>query len=286
MSVIGTMVVLVIASCLSLFIAEFYIKKGYASSLEQSLSSAVADAQATSSSIPESSSEVGWIESLFPMVHSVWIVVLDAVYQNIAIRLTESENHRTELQFQDSLIAKLAIFQFVNNFVEIRDQRRTSHRQATPKFSSRTTALIRRTDGHSWHLSHFDDKPLQTQLFTETPQSQAGLYYIAFGKTFLEGRESCNFGDCGRELSVQLASIFIWRLLIAGNAEELLTPLLFSAPMKRRRKRQMQKNFLRSKLKQKKAKATAPSGEGMVLTPSRDELAGDHDFAGHAWMTT
>ena len=194
MSVIGTMVVLVIASCLSLFIAEFYIKKGYASSLEQSLSSAVADAQATSSSIPESSSEVGWIESLFPMVHSVWIVVLDAGYQNIAILLTESENHRTELQFQDSLIAKLAIFQFVNNFVEIRDQRRTSHRQATPKFSSRTTALIRRTDGHSWHLSHeqylyshFDDKPLQTQLFTETPQSQAGLYYIAFGKPSSRG---------------------------------------------------------------------------------------------------
>ena len=57
-----------------------------------------------------------WAEYAFPLIHAVLVVAMDNGYQNIAIKLTNSENHRTELAFQDSLIVKLAVFQFVNNF--------------------------------------------------------------------------------------------------------------------------------------------------------------------------
>lgn len=49
-------------------------------------------------------------------IYSVIIVALDQQYQAVAHWLTERENYRTDLQFQDSLIAKLVVFQFINNF--------------------------------------------------------------------------------------------------------------------------------------------------------------------------
>lgn len=41
---------------------------------------------------------------------------MNFVYSDIAITLTERENHRTETEFEDSLIAKLFAFQFVNSY--------------------------------------------------------------------------------------------------------------------------------------------------------------------------
>ena len=43
----------------------------------------------------------------------VIIVALDQQYQMVAHWLTERENYRTDLQFQDSLIAKLVVFQVI-----------------------------------------------------------------------------------------------------------------------------------------------------------------------------
>ena len=46
-------------------------------------------------------------------------VGMDTIYQNIAIRLTNQEGHRTDVQFEDALVGKLFIFQFVNNFAPL-----------------------------------------------------------------------------------------------------------------------------------------------------------------------
>lgn len=50
------------------------------------------------------------------LINAVQIQVLNAIYNTIAIRLTEYENHRTNTEYEDALIAKTFIFQFVNSF--------------------------------------------------------------------------------------------------------------------------------------------------------------------------
>tara|TARA_A100001015_G_scaffold317867_1_gene435968 strand:+ start:1380 stop:3443 length:2064 start_codon:yes stop_codon:yes gene_type:complete len=44
------------------------------------------------------------------------IATYNALYSSIAIFLTEYENHRTGSQFEDAMISKLFVFQFVNNY--------------------------------------------------------------------------------------------------------------------------------------------------------------------------
>ena len=41
---------------------------------------------------------------------------MNTIYSDMAIDLTEKENHRTDTEFEDSLIAKLFAFQFVNSY--------------------------------------------------------------------------------------------------------------------------------------------------------------------------
>ena len=52
-----------------------------------------------------------WGMWLTPPINAMIIIFMDSKYQKIAIWLTERENHRTDIQFQDNLIAKLAVFQ-------------------------------------------------------------------------------------------------------------------------------------------------------------------------------
>ncbi|CAM9478818.1 unnamed protein product [Ascophyllum nodosum] len=47
----------------------------------------------------------------------IWI--LETVYRRVAVRTTEAENHRTDTVFEDVLIAKLAVFQFVNAYASL-----------------------------------------------------------------------------------------------------------------------------------------------------------------------
>ena len=41
------------------------------------------------------------------------------VYSGIATRLNDAENHRTDTAFEDALIAKTFVFQFVNSFASL-----------------------------------------------------------------------------------------------------------------------------------------------------------------------
>lgn len=50
------------------------------------------------------------------IINTVQIMIFNAIYQVVATKLTDIENHRTDTQYEDSLIAKLFIFQFVNSY--------------------------------------------------------------------------------------------------------------------------------------------------------------------------
>ncbi len=49
-------------------------------------------------------------------LNGLQIAFYNTIYNSIAIYLTEYENHRTESQFEDALISKLFVFQFVNSY--------------------------------------------------------------------------------------------------------------------------------------------------------------------------
>jgi anoctamin-10/anoctamin-7 len=45
--------------------------------------------------------------------------VTNMLYEKLALYLTELENHRTETAYEDSLIAKTFMFQFVNSYASL-----------------------------------------------------------------------------------------------------------------------------------------------------------------------
>mmetsp|Transcript_7686 Transcript_7686/g.10234 ORF Transcript_7686/g.10234 Transcript_7686/m.10234 type:complete len:705 (-) Transcript_7686:312-2426(-) len=49
-------------------------------------------------------------------LNSAQILILNEVYSSLAIFLTNHENHRTDVAFEDNLIGKLFVFQFINTF--------------------------------------------------------------------------------------------------------------------------------------------------------------------------
>ena len=69
---------------------------------------------------------VFWLKSLpglWPdyasLINSVGIQVFNAVYNIMAVTLTDNENYRTDTQYEDSLIFKLFGFQFVNSYASL-----------------------------------------------------------------------------------------------------------------------------------------------------------------------
>eukprot|EP00455_Lapot_gusevi_P038989 TRINITY_DN4368_c0_g1_i1.p1 TRINITY_DN4368_c0_g1~~TRINITY_DN4368_c0_g1_i1.p1 ORF type:complete len:875 (+),score=361.69 TRINITY_DN4368_c0_g1_i1:82-2706(+) len=138
------------------------------------------------------------------VLNAVSIAILDAVYKIVATALNDWENHRTATQYEDSLIAKTFLFQFVNSY-----------------FS---------------------------------------LFYIAFFKgSKVNGLDGSLFGyedicldskgqraeSCMPELSNQLTSLFLSRMLI-GNLTETALPWVMS-----RFKRYVQKKQVVAEEKQK-----------------------------------
>jgi len=51
------------------------------------------------------------------IINAISIIVLNQVYSKIALALNEWENHRTDTDYDDALIAKTFAFQFVNSYI-------------------------------------------------------------------------------------------------------------------------------------------------------------------------
>jgi len=44
------------------------------------------------------------------------ILIMNTIYQTVAKKLTDHENHRTDKQYEDALSAKIFVFQFLNSY--------------------------------------------------------------------------------------------------------------------------------------------------------------------------
>lgn len=54
-----------------------------------------------------------------PILNSILIVIMSSFYRRIATKLTDYENHRTDSQWEDALIVKLFLFDFVNSYFSL-----------------------------------------------------------------------------------------------------------------------------------------------------------------------
>lgn len=57
-----------------------------------------------------------WGGVLTSIINAIQIQVLNILYLSVAVRLTDYENHRTDTKYEDALIQKTFLFQFVNSF--------------------------------------------------------------------------------------------------------------------------------------------------------------------------
>ena len=55
-------------------------------------------------------------DTIASVINSIQITIFNAIYSKVAKRLTDQENHRTNTEYEDAMIAKLFCFQFVNSF--------------------------------------------------------------------------------------------------------------------------------------------------------------------------
>lgn len=65
------------------------------------------------------STDKSMASSIASILNAVQIQVMNIVYGTIADALTDRENHRTDTQYEDSLIAKIFMFQFVNSYASL-----------------------------------------------------------------------------------------------------------------------------------------------------------------------
>lgn len=53
------------------------------------------------------------------ILSAIQIIVLNSIYSDMAIKLTDQENHRTDTEYDDSLIGKLFAFSFINSYASL-----------------------------------------------------------------------------------------------------------------------------------------------------------------------
>eukprot|EP00494_Astrolonche_serrata_P003537 UN03544 len=53
------------------------------------------------------------------LAHSIFILILNTIYSRVATILTNWENHRTEHNYENSLVAKRFCFEFLDSFMPL-----------------------------------------------------------------------------------------------------------------------------------------------------------------------
>eukprot|EP00937_MAST-01D_sp_MAST-1D-sp2_P007076 g7076.t1 len=148
------------------------------------------------------------------IVNAVQISAMNVLYQYLAQWLTTWENHRSDSQHERNLVVKTFVFQFVNSYAsffyiaflkDILEGDRLGHAQCSE--ADYTTTLVSRG-----YLSA--GQPLTAPQFeyfhnkTEHTGRCGGCLYNGNGVP-----------DCMYELQLQLASVFIARLVLGNLAE-------------------------------------------------------------------
>jgi hypothetical protein len=98
--VIGTSVFAVIIAVASIFVFKFYSQR-----------------EPMASALTVMGFNFGSI--LVSLGNAVQIQVMGSIYSNIALKLNIAENHRTDTEYEDQLILKTFVFQFINSFASL-----------------------------------------------------------------------------------------------------------------------------------------------------------------------
>ncbi len=67
-------------------------------------------------SLQKKDSSAPYASVVASILNTVQITIFNMIYQVIALKLTDRENHRTDTLYEDSMIVKLFIFQFINSY--------------------------------------------------------------------------------------------------------------------------------------------------------------------------
>lgn len=67
-------------------------------------------------SLQESDSTNPYASTIASVLNAVSIQIFNMIYMKLAVKLTNNENHRTDTLYEDNLISKLFVFQFINSY--------------------------------------------------------------------------------------------------------------------------------------------------------------------------
>jgi hypothetical protein len=123
------------------------------------------------------------------VVQTVAIMILNGLYRKVAIIINDWENHRTETLYEDALIVKLFLFQFINSY-----------------FSLFYIAFIK-SSSITWFGGAYSDTPCT---------DWSGKPYYVDG-----------VNNCLPELATQLQSIMISNMLLSNFLNHILPYLIF-----------------------------------------------------------
>lgn len=68
---------------------------------------------------PDNSWEAFFYVTYPGIVYSIFIAIYSQIYRILATKLTEFENHETDKNFENQIILKYCIFEFINNFIAL-----------------------------------------------------------------------------------------------------------------------------------------------------------------------
>lgn len=60
-----------------------------------------------------------WVSGITSLLNVGQILIFNLIYQQVAVRLTHQENHRTDTEFENALILKVFVFQFINSYASL-----------------------------------------------------------------------------------------------------------------------------------------------------------------------
>jgi hypothetical protein len=178
---------------------------------------------------------IGFGGIIASIANAVVIQVMNAIYGEVAIALTDFENHRTDTAYEDSLITKTFIFQFVNSYSPL----------FYIAFVKPFIADLDPCVGRSPSLSLSPSLPSLS-----SPSTHPHLPYPLLSLS------------CMGELQTNLGTIFIMRLAV-GNITEVGVPaFLMRMKSKQNRKDQLEQSEI-----EKAFELVYPPSPSFLLSP-------------------
>jgi len=161
-------------------------------------------------------------------LNAVQIMILNIVYRGVADFLNDWENHRTDSEYENNLITKVFLFQFVNSYASFFIIAFIKKSFMTDGFAAPVITTIDNSTGLPvpWGADNDGGDPALKSVkvsspptgFTVGPVPDSGCLPFADSNGTMQP-------DCMKELQTQLATIFLINLFV-GNMNEIMIPYL------------------------------------------------------------